>query len=65
MPRDLYARDLSSHHELGEQDVAFVLTLSDGTDSSALFNSMANRLSTFVESAILGQEIEVEQGGAT
>ena len=60
--RDLFQFGLASHHDLGEQEVAFVLTLSDGTDSSNLYNSMAQRLTNFVESAVVGQEIEVENG---
>jgi len=58
--RDLFQFDAADHHELGEQDVAFVLTLSDGSDSSDLYNSMAQRLGTFVESAVVEQAIEVE-----
>ena len=60
--RDLFQFDVSSHHELGEQDVAFVLTLSDGSDDSDLYNSMTQRLGTFVESAVVEQTIEIEQG---
>ncbi|MEJ1978640.1 MAG: S8 family peptidase [Acetobacteraceae bacterium] len=58
--RDLFQFGLMTHHELGEQDVAFVLTLADGSDSSGIYNSMAQRLTNFVESAVVGQEIEVE-----
>jgi hypothetical protein len=58
--RDLFQFDKVHHSELGEQEVAFVLTLSDGSDSSAIYNSMAQRLSTFVESAVLGNEIEID-----
>ena len=58
--RDLFQFGLMSHHEIGEQDVAFVLTLSDGSDTSGIYNSMTQRLTNFVESAVLGQEIEIE-----
>ncbi|HEY5331272.1 MAG TPA: S8 family peptidase [Acidobacteriaceae bacterium] len=61
--RDLFQFGLTSHHELAEQDVAFVLTLSDGSDTSGIYNSMAQRLTTFVESAVVGQEIEIETRG--
>lgn len=59
--RDLYQFDVSNYFEMGEQDVAFVLTLSDGSDSSAIYNSMVQRFSTFVESAVIGQEIEIHR----
>ncbi len=42
------------------RDVAFVLTLSDGSDGSDLYNSMTQRLGTFVESAVVEQAIEIE-----
>lgn len=58
--RDLFQFGFASHHELGEQEAAFVLTLSDGSDSSGIYNSMAQRLTNFVESAVVGQEIEIE-----
>jgi hypothetical protein len=58
--RDLFQFGLTTHHDLSEQDVAFVLTLSDGSDTSGIYNSMAQRLSNFVESAVVGQEIDVE-----
>ena len=58
--RDLFQFGLTTHHELGEQDVPFVLTLADGSDTSDILNSMAQRLTNFVESAVIGQEIEVE-----
>jgi hypothetical protein len=51
---------LTTHHDLGEQDVAFVLTLADGSDTSGIYNSMAQRLTAFVESAVCGQEIEID-----
>ena len=58
--RDLFQFGFVSRHELGEQEAAFVLTLSDGSDSSGIYNSMARRLTNFVESAGVGQEIEIE-----
>ncbi|MFA5040448.1 MAG: S8 family serine peptidase [Bdellovibrionales bacterium] len=58
--RDLFQFGLSNHHDLGEQEVAFALTFSDGSNSPAIFNSMAQQLGTSVESAVINQEIEVE-----
>jgi hypothetical protein len=57
--RDLFQYGYGNHRELGEQNVAFVLTLSDGSDNDALYNSMTQRLSNFVESAVIGQEIDI------
>lgn len=57
--RDLFQFGIDSPQDLNEQEVAFVLTLSDGSDSEDIYNSMTQRLSTFVESAVLGQEIEI------
>jgi hypothetical protein len=57
--RDLFQFGYASHHDLGEQDVAFVLTLTDGSNSDAIYNSMAQQLSNFVESAVVGQEIDI------
>lgn len=57
--RDLFQFGHTSHHDLGEQEVAFVLTLTDGSDTDAIYNSMAQQLSTFVESAVVGQEIDI------
>lgn len=41
-------------------EVAFVLTLSDGTNSNQLYNDMRASLGNFVESAVIDQEIDVE-----
>lgn len=57
--RDLFQFGIDSAQELDEQEAAFVLTLSDGSDREDIYNSMTQRLSTFVESAVLGQEIEI------
>jgi len=58
--RDLYQFEMKDHHELGEQDVAFVLTFKkDGTDNS-LYNSTIRDLGSDVEHAIdVSQEIDV------
>ncbi|WJI71383.1 MULTISPECIES: S8 family peptidase [unclassified Mesorhizobium] len=60
--RDLFQFGLSNHRELGEQEVAFVLTLSGRSPNSAIYNSTAQRLRNFVESAVIGQEIDVGVG---
>jgi len=59
--RDLFQFGISNHGELGEQDVAFVLTFRSGADDPSIYNSTAQRLSTFVESAVVGQEIQIER----
>lgn len=58
--RDLFQFDIANHHELGEQEVAFVLSFSDGSQSSSIYNSVAQRLGNFVESAVIEQSIDVE-----
>lgn len=57
--RDLYQFELDGNADLKGQEVAFVLTLSDGREDSAIYNSMARALGNFVESAVLDQEIEI------
>jgi hypothetical protein len=58
--RDLFQFGFQTHHDMGEREVAFVLTLADGSNDPGIYNSMAQRLANFVESAVIGQEIEVE-----
>lgn len=57
--RDLYQFGVTSQRELGEQDVAFVLTLKGDSTDSSIYNSTAQRLQNFVESAVIDQEIEL------
>jgi hypothetical protein len=57
--RNLYQFSVGSQRELGEQEVAFVLTLSGGTEDSSIYNSTAQRLQNFVESAVIDQEINI------
>lgn len=64
----VYARDLYQFGWRRNEDVPplranFVLTLSDGSDTSDLYNEMRAGLGNFVESAVLEQEIEIEAGG--
>lgn len=58
--RDLYQFGWSHHSQAGEQDVAFVLTLRSANGSDSIYNSMVTALGNFVESAVINQEIEVE-----
>ena len=58
--RDLYQFGLARNDEVQPLQAAFVLSLSDGTDGSELYNEMRASLGTFVESAVLDQEIEIE-----
>jgi hypothetical protein len=58
--RDLYQFGWSHHSQAGEQDVAFVLTLRSADGSDSIYNSMVTALGNFVESAVINQEIEVE-----
>ena len=57
--RDLFQFNVASQRELGEQEVAFVLTFSAGSDSD-IYSSTTQRLRSFVESAVINQEIEVQ-----
>lgn len=60
--RDLYQFSVESHHELDEQEVSFVLTFEGPDEDSDIYNTMANRLGTHVESAVIEQTIEVTTG---
>ncbi|MCY1378645.1 hypothetical protein D9M69_663000 [compost metagenome] len=57
--RDLYQFGLESHHDLDEQEVSFVLTFEGAEEDSDIYNSMANRLGTDVESAVIEESILV------
>ncbi|WP_338606827.1 S8 family serine peptidase [Pelagibacterium nitratireducens] len=58
--RDLFQFEVTSQRELGEQSVAFVLTLESQSDEPAIYNSTAQRLRSYVESAVIDQELEVD-----
>jgi hypothetical protein len=58
--RDLYQFDWSAHRAAGEQEVAFVLTLRSPDGEESIYNSMVNALGNFVESAVLNQEIDIQ-----
>ena len=51
---------MQHHSQLGPQEVAFVLTLSSGTNDGSIYNSMVQELGNFVESAVVNVDIDVE-----
>lgn len=58
--RDLYQFGLNDHHELPEQEIAFVLTFQAPEDAPSIYNSMVGKLTGFVENAThLETDIEV------
>jgi hypothetical protein len=57
--RDLYQYNWQTNSDVGAQEVAFVLTLSGPNDEPSIYNSTAQMLGNFVESAVLNQEIEI------
>ncbi|MNY42452.1 hypothetical protein D3C86_1773410 [compost metagenome] len=58
--RDLYQFGLSDHHELSEQEVAFVLTFHAPDDAPSIYNSMVGKLTGYVENATnIETDIEV------
>jgi len=60
--RDLFQYDGVSHHsQVGEQEVAFVLTLEDAQKRTSIYDSTVRALGAFVESAVLNQEIEISR----
>ena len=58
--RDLYQFGWHHHSQAGPQEVAFVLTLWSGEQRRSIYDSTVQALGTFVESAVLEQEIEQE-----
>jgi hypothetical protein len=58
--RDLYQLDLPPDADLGEHEVAFALTLNSGGGDDNLYNAMRARLGTFVESAVIETDVEIE-----
>jgi hypothetical protein len=57
--RDLYQFGWQTNSDVGAQEVAFVLTLRAPNDEPSIYNSTAQLLGTFVESAVINQEIEI------
>jgi hypothetical protein len=58
--RDLYQFGYNDHHEVGEQEVAIVLSFKSENSSSSIYNSMKQTLGAYVESAVIDQHIEVD-----
>ena len=58
--RDLYQFQMAHHSELGEQEVAFVLTFKTDKDNEDIYNNMISKLGTDVESATIEQDINLE-----
>jgi hypothetical protein len=58
--RDLYQFGWNHHSQVGPQEVAFVLTLWSGEGKPSIYNSTAQLLGNFVESAVVNQEIELQ-----
>jgi hypothetical protein len=61
----LYARNIQQfgyriNGDIPEVEASFVITFSDGTKSSGLFNTMAASLGNFVESAVINQDIDID-----
>ncbi|MCC8456704.1 hypothetical protein [Photorhabdus aegyptia] len=51
---------MSSHHELSEQEVSFVLTFKSHDKDSGIYNSMKQRLGPKVEVGIIEQDIDID-----
>jgi Subtilase family len=58
--RDREAHNYTSNADFGELEATIVLALSDGSQSSELYNGMVVSLGNFVESAVIDQEIQIE-----
>lgn len=58
--RDLYQFNMSSHHELEEQEVAFVLTFKSIKQDPSIYNSMIRRLGAKVEVGVVDQNIDID-----
>ena len=58
--RDLYQFDIEQQSQLDSQEAVFVLTLAAAGENAPIYNSMTQQLGNYVESAVIGQEIEVD-----
>ena len=58
--RDLYQFGWDDHSQVGPQEATFVLTLWGGEQHRSIYDSTVQTLGTFVESAVLEQDIEQE-----
>jgi hypothetical protein len=59
--RDLYQFGRTRAEEIGPQEVAFVLTLWGADGDETIHDSTVRALGNFVESAVINQEIEIQQ----
>ena len=57
--RDLYQFRIQHHSQLDSQEAVFVLTFLTADKNAPIYNTMAQKLGNYVESAVVGQEIEV------
>ena len=57
--RDLYQFGYQNHSDLDSQEAVFVLTFTAADESAPIYDTMAQELGNYVESAVIGQEIEV------
>ncbi|MGN6285530.1 MAG: S8 family peptidase [Afipia sp.] len=58
--RDLYQFGMKRNEDVPPLKATFVLSISDGTETSDLYNEMRASLGNFVESAVIEQDIEVD-----
>jgi hypothetical protein len=58
--RDLYQFQIPHQSQAGDQEVTFVLTLEDAQGRSSIYDNTVNMLGNFVESAVLNQDIQVQ-----
>ena len=58
--RDLYQFGIRHPSQLDSQEAIFVLTFVAADEDAPIYNTMAQELGNFVESAVIGQEIEVD-----
>jgi hypothetical protein len=61
----VYGRNISQfgyrvNNDIPEIETVFLVTFSDGSRSSGLFNSMASSLRNYVESAVLNTNVEID-----
>ena len=58
--RDLYQFDIDQQSQLDSQEVVFVLTLAAVDENAPIYNTMAQQLGNYVESAVIDLEIEID-----
>ena len=58
--RDLYLYEYTSAAEIPPMDTVFVLSIGTGEETDDVYNEIRDQLGTFVESATIETEIDVE-----